>query len=129
MPCLYLQFITIGGCSPVLPYDSMVNRLTSASLPYYCCFSLIGDAYACNLFHADIGFGYRFCHSTKLRTPYFVSIMLNPSGLWKYLFEFFLCHTDNISMMIKDHTAAAGSALVKSKNELRRHESFRVFNL
>src|SRR5437773_4656303 len=102
----------------------MINRFAGASLPYHCCFSLIGDANACNLFHADIGFRHRFCHSTKLCAPYFISVMLNPARLWKYLFEFFLRHTDNISMMIKDHTAAAGSALVKSNNVLGWHANY-----
>jgi hypothetical protein len=39
--------------------------------------------------------------------------MFYPAGLWKNLLEFFLCYTDDIALFIKQHTAAAGSALVE----------------
>ena len=39
-------------------------------------------------------------------------------AMGKYLFKLFLCLADDIAVMIKDHTPAAGSALVKGKNEM-----------
>jgi hypothetical protein len=50
--------------------------------------------------------------------------MFYPAWLRKKLEKLFLCNTDDVSILVEHHTAAAGSALVKSENKLCWHESF-----
>src|SRR5205809_1026145 len=117
----FFQLITVSCSPPVLPNNSMINWFPGAAFPYHRCLSLIRNTDASHLFHRDTCFGYCFSHCTILSAPDFFSIMFYPAGLWKYLFEFFLCNTNNVALLIKNNTAAAGSALVECKNVMRRH--------
>ena len=38
-------------CSSILPNNSIINRFTSGSFPYYCSFPLIGNTNCCNIFN------------------------------------------------------------------------------
>src|SRR4030095_4173009 len=113
------QFITISSSSPVLPDDSIINWFSRTAFPYYCCLALVCDADAGHLFHGDTRFCHCFSHRTVLSAPYFFGIVFYPTRLGKYLFEFFLCNANNVALLIKNDTAAAGSALVECKNIMR----------
>jgi hypothetical protein len=86
---------------------------------------LVRDANTRHLFHSDSCFGNCFRHCAILSAPYFFSIMLHPTGLWKYLFEFFFGDTDDVALLIKNDAAAAGSALVKCKNVMRHEKKLK----
>src|SRR4030095_1805230 len=107
--------------SPVLPHNSIANRFPCTPFPNHRCFPLISDSNTSDLIHGDVGLGDCLSHSTTLCTPDFFGIMLHPPGLGKNLLEFFLSNTDNVSLFVKHHAAAAGGALVKCKNVAIRH--------
>src|SRR5688572_20220058 len=119
------QLITIRGRSSILPDDGMVNRFSGTSFPYHGSFTLIGDANAGDLLHFNACFGNSFSHCTVLCTPDLFCIMLYPARLRKYLFEFFLCNTCNVSMFIKNNAATARSPLVECENIMRHFYSFK----
>src|SRR5678809_680939 len=119
------QFITISSSSPVLPYDSIINWFSCTAFPHYRCLTLVRDANTSNLFHRDIGFGNGFRHCAVLCAPYFFGIMFYPTGLRKYLFEFFLRNADDVALLIKNDTAAAGGTLVECKDVMRHFSSFK----
>src|SRR3982750_1395484 len=100
------QFITVGSGTTILPYDRIINWFAGLAVPYYCCFPLIGNANTQYLPHGDISLGNCFGKRAILRAPDLFGVVLHPSGFWENLPEFLLCHTDNVAMMIEDHTAA-----------------------
>src|SRR5688572_18091767 len=115
MSCRF-QLITIRGGSSILPDYGMINRFPGTSFPYHCSFTLIGDANAGYLLHFNPCLGNSFSHGTILGAPDLFCIMLYPARLRKYLFEFFLCNTGDVPMVIKNNTPAACSSLVECKN-------------
>ena len=56
MALLFQPIAVISGAS-VLPDNGVVNRLACFAVPQQCGLSLIGDAYAGNLFGLDTGLG------------------------------------------------------------------------
>ena len=98
-----LYVITVFGGAAALPYDSIVYRFTGDAVPHYRCFALIGYSYA-----VKVGsFGSRFFHSLarngKLRVPYILGIVFDPSVPREYLRELILGGRDYSAGKIKNY--------------------------
>ena len=56
-----LERVAVFGCTPVLPYDGIINRLSSLCIPYDGCLSLIGYADCGDVESVDVDRGYSLC--------------------------------------------------------------------
>ena len=85
-----LEAVAKLGSPPVLPYDGIIDRLTSLSIPYDGGFSLVGDAYSGNIKPVYAQCGDCLRHYGCLGAPDVLRIMFYPARFREMLWKFFL---------------------------------------
>ena len=102
----------------VLPDDGVVDRLFGLRIPYDRGFALVGDAYARDVQSVDVDCGDRFGDDRRLRRPYLVRIVLDPSRFGKQLGEFALRDRPNQPFAVEYDRTGAARSLIQCQNVL-----------
>ena len=96
----------------VLPDDGIVDRLARGLLPHDGGLALIGDADGREILELQIVLGQRAVDHILAALPDFHRIVLDPARLGVNLLVFFLIDAHHLALMIEDHEAGAGRALI-----------------
>ena len=98
---ILLQFFNAFCGSPALPYNCIIDRKSRMAIPDHSCFALIRNSNCRNLRTRSTNLTDCFSCNRQLGRPDFHGIMFYPSWFRIYLPELFLCHTADVSLMIK----------------------------
>ncbi len=96
----------------VLPDDRVVVGLAGALVPYDGRLALVGDADGGEIVGGDAGLAHRSGDDLLRALPDLAGIVLDPAGLRHDLLVLELVLGDLVTVVVKDHEARAGRALV-----------------
>ncbi len=114
---IIFQLVAITGSPSVLPYYSIMDRLSGLPVPDHSCFTLVCDTDCRNIFTVNTGFCYCLHSNSDLGRPYLSGIVFYHSGTGEELCEFLLCNGYRKSVMIKYYCPRTCCTLIKGKNE------------
>jgi hypothetical protein len=96
----------------VLPDDRVVHGFSGVPVPHHRRLALIGDADRGDVAFGEIGFRERGRHHLAGVDPQLHRVVFHPACARKELVVFLLGDTDHRTVVIEDHAAAGGGALV-----------------
>lgn len=108
----FFQRIAVFGSAAALPDDGVIDRFSCFSVPYDSGFSLVCNTDRRDIFCRCTDLVHCFYGNSELTGPYFVGIVLYPSGMRKILGEFSLGDAAHLPLFIeKDASVACRSGI------------------
>src|SRR5579859_4968983 len=95
------QFVTKRSSPAILPHNRVMDGFARATVPEHGCFTLIRDANRGNIPCSQTRLPQGCARDLELAEPDLFGIVLDPTGLRKYLLEFLLGDCPDRTCMIK----------------------------